>query len=285
MSDDIFYSIGEMAEICDIPAKTLRYYDEIGLLKPDYVDPETRYRYYSNRKIMDIITIKGLKARDFSLKEVEAFIKTQNPSKLIDLYKYRETEISKKIDDLQKAQDRLKRRISLFEKYFSNNNTDEYEIKNLDGRYFVCDINNAIIDEKNLAAAFNRIQKRIKRHKLHTFTPITFIFNEIPVELKDTQTNYEVCSPLSKMPDKKLKFIKTIDKGLFACLTAKMGLFELPEKCSSLISYIKDKNYIRGQNVIIQFLVSFIHTKSFDDVFCEIQIPVRSTCHYSGNDD
>ena len=40
------YSIGEFSKIGSVSTKTLRYYDEIGLLRPAYVDEENRYRYY-----------------------------------------------------------------------------------------------------------------------------------------------------------------------------------------------------------------------------------------------
>lgn len=39
-------SIGKMAKMNRISIPTLRLYDERGLLKPRYIDPETGYRYY-----------------------------------------------------------------------------------------------------------------------------------------------------------------------------------------------------------------------------------------------
>ena len=39
-------SIGEFSKICQVSAKTLRYYDEIGLLRPEEINPENGYRYY-----------------------------------------------------------------------------------------------------------------------------------------------------------------------------------------------------------------------------------------------
>lgn len=39
-----FYQIGEVSKICNIPIKTLRYYDEIGLLIPRKIDPDSNYR-------------------------------------------------------------------------------------------------------------------------------------------------------------------------------------------------------------------------------------------------
>ncbi len=41
------YKIGEMSKLCGLPVKTLRYYDQLGLLAPDRIDPFTGYRYYS----------------------------------------------------------------------------------------------------------------------------------------------------------------------------------------------------------------------------------------------
>lgn len=45
MNND-YLSIGEMAKMNHITVTTLRLYDELDLLKPVYVNPETNYRYY-----------------------------------------------------------------------------------------------------------------------------------------------------------------------------------------------------------------------------------------------
>ncbi|MBC8059209.1 MAG: MerR family DNA-binding transcriptional regulator, partial [Clostridiaceae bacterium] len=39
------YSIGVFSQINKVTTKTLRHYDEINLLKPEYVDKFTGYRY------------------------------------------------------------------------------------------------------------------------------------------------------------------------------------------------------------------------------------------------
>jgi DNA-binding transcriptional MerR regulator len=40
------FSIGEFARYGGVSARTLRHYDEIGLLQPATVDPDTGYRGY-----------------------------------------------------------------------------------------------------------------------------------------------------------------------------------------------------------------------------------------------
>ena len=50
--------IGEFANIFDVSIKTLRLYDEKGLLSPDYIDIYTGYRYYDDESIKTMTKIK-----------------------------------------------------------------------------------------------------------------------------------------------------------------------------------------------------------------------------------
>lgn len=50
------YSLHELCQLSGVSARTLRYYDEIGLLKPVRVDV-TRYRYYDDTSITTLQTI------------------------------------------------------------------------------------------------------------------------------------------------------------------------------------------------------------------------------------
>ena len=49
--DEHMFRIGQLASIYKISGKTLRYYDELGLLRPRYVDETTGYRYYTPDQI------------------------------------------------------------------------------------------------------------------------------------------------------------------------------------------------------------------------------------------
>ena len=65
--DKEYYSIGEIAEICNIPIRTLRYYDEIGLLVPEKRDIESSYRYYARHQILQANIINQFKRLNISL--------------------------------------------------------------------------------------------------------------------------------------------------------------------------------------------------------------------------
>ena len=62
--------IGDFSKFSRVSVKTLRYYDEIGLLKPISVDQFTGYRYYSAEQISQLTRIVGLKNLGLSLEEI-----------------------------------------------------------------------------------------------------------------------------------------------------------------------------------------------------------------------
>ncbi len=64
------YKIGELSKLCNIPVKTLRYYDSMGLLCPEETDPFTGYRYYSAAQLLDCYRILALKELGFTLEEI-----------------------------------------------------------------------------------------------------------------------------------------------------------------------------------------------------------------------
>lgn len=64
-------TIGQFSKVSQIPSKTLRYYDEIGLLKPEHVDPVNGYRYYEADQLKLTLKILQLKSYEFSLAEIQ----------------------------------------------------------------------------------------------------------------------------------------------------------------------------------------------------------------------
>lgn len=74
------YSIGEAAESCGIPIKTLRYYDKINFLKPAYRDANSNYRYYSKKQLTTLLIIRRLRAMDFSLNEIRSLMNEKDLS-------------------------------------------------------------------------------------------------------------------------------------------------------------------------------------------------------------
>ncbi len=95
-------SVGEMARFSGIPAKTLRYYDEIGLLRPDARDERTAYRFYSSYQLEQALLLKSLKSMDMPLEEIKAEFDNMSSTRYAELLQASADRIDREIADLQR---------------------------------------------------------------------------------------------------------------------------------------------------------------------------------------
>ena len=108
MEEKQLFQIGEVAKMFRVSMGTLRHYEDRGLLKPEYIDKETGYRYYGVRQLEVLNTIRYLRVLDFPLSQIADFLGNRDISvieeklekqKKIIAEKQRELEvISRKID-------------------------------------------------------------------------------------------------------------------------------------------------------------------------------------------
>jgi DNA-binding transcriptional MerR regulator len=68
------FSIGEFARLGTVSVRTLRHYDEIGLLHPAKVDSNTGYRSYAADQLGQLNRIMALKDLGFSLEQTRKLV-------------------------------------------------------------------------------------------------------------------------------------------------------------------------------------------------------------------
>jgi DNA-binding transcriptional MerR regulator len=72
--------IGRFARLTGLTVKALRHYDELGLLQPAAVDPETGYRSYSSAQLGRAEAIRLLRRLEVSLDDVATLVATDDPA-------------------------------------------------------------------------------------------------------------------------------------------------------------------------------------------------------------
>ena len=70
----LMLKIGDFARLSQLPVKTLRYYDELGLITPAEVDAFTGYRYYSVEQLPRLNRLLALKDLGFSLEQIRTIL-------------------------------------------------------------------------------------------------------------------------------------------------------------------------------------------------------------------
>ncbi|MGN1271957.1 MAG: MerR family transcriptional regulator [Lactobacillus sp.] len=115
------FTIGELAKKLNITTRTIRYYDQKGLVKPSSVG-ENGYRMYSTKQVKQLKLIIFLKDLGFSLKDIQKILENQNGDKLIGLLLQEQLERNKK--ETQKLEEQ-NRKIAQLQKILNKPNNME----------------------------------------------------------------------------------------------------------------------------------------------------------------
>jgi DNA-binding transcriptional MerR regulator len=127
-------SVGDLASSTGVTVRLLHHYDEIGLLPPTWVDPNTNYRYYESAQIGRLQRILALKELGFTLVQVRSIVDDQiSPAELRGMLRLRQNDLSSQIADAQQRFVRAEHLIQRLEK-------DELEMN----------VNQASVVRKNL---------------------------------------------------------------------------------------------------------------------------------------
>mgnify|MGYP002145733107 CR=1 FL=1 len=159
------FSIGELSKLFDISIRTLRYYDEIGLLKPEFINNETNYRYYSTKQFERLNTIKYLRALDMPIVQIISFFENKDVDKMIQI-----------LDEQKKTVISMKKELELIEKKIENRL-------------------NQLIDANN--TEYNKINiKHIKKREIIVIRKDISIFEDLEHPIRDLEKISSLKAPI-----------------------------------------------------------------------------------------
>ena len=110
-----FFTIGEIARLFHMNIRTLRYYDERGILKPAYINEKTKYRYYASSQFERLNTIKYLRALDVPIEEIISFFVEKEVSTMLDIFKLQYERVLEKQRQLARIEKKISNRIGQIE--------------------------------------------------------------------------------------------------------------------------------------------------------------------------
>ncbi|MBS5145777.1 MAG: MerR family transcriptional regulator [Butyricicoccus pullicaecorum] len=98
-----YFSSGEFAKLTGVNKRTLHYYHDIGLFKPDFIG-ENGYHYYSVSQFAQLEFILTLRRIGLSIEEIEAYIKNTSDVSFSQMMKQKKKLIDDSIQKLLAAQ-------------------------------------------------------------------------------------------------------------------------------------------------------------------------------------
>lgn len=101
------FKISEFSKLSQVPAKTLRFYDQLELLKPAYTDRQSGYRYYTSDQLLLLHRILVFKDLGFTLDQIRQLIHDDvSPAEMRGMFRLKQAELQSLI---QSETERLKR--------------------------------------------------------------------------------------------------------------------------------------------------------------------------------
>lgn len=108
------FGIGQFAQVAKVSVRTLRHYDDVGLLRPAAVDDSTGFRSYSASQLPLLNRILVLKDLGFKLAEITRMIEAGvSPDELVGMLKLRQAEAERQADEERRRLIRVAARIDL----------------------------------------------------------------------------------------------------------------------------------------------------------------------------
>lgn len=269
------YSIGEAGKICNVSTKTLRFYDKIGVLKPDYVSDESGYRYYSDVTLLKIPVIKYYKQMGFKLEEMIGIFNGESYQRMEDNFRKKLLELNRKEQEIHNS-------------YVSVNDwyemTKEAKMVSMQKVHPVCikyqptqeyvyldqefcyNYRNSVINipwTDYLASVNCSITGPVImeypsfRDKMYGFCRTARIMQRIVGEC-DSQTN-----------------ILVMEGQMVASVYHVGGYDNIAESYQKILDYTEQQGYVCGDKAIERYVLDYWTSEILDEFVTEIIIPIR----------
>ena len=101
------FKIGEFSKLTQVSIRMLRYYDEMGLLKPAAIDPWTGYRLYGVKQIPVLNKIVYLRDAGFQVAEIAKALQAPDEQTFLAQLERKDGQIEQQIQAEQEQLERL----------------------------------------------------------------------------------------------------------------------------------------------------------------------------------
>ena len=269
-------SIGEFSNICQVSAKTLRYYAEIGLLEPSEVNPENGYRYYAIEQLEKMLFINRLKAYSFSLDEIKTILQLEEmqDDHLYLAFIHKKKEIENQLHHYRKLLAQLEDDISAIEQGTSiMSYMDKIDVRLVDvPKMHLLSIRRMVQAEDYPAEyimCYEKLFKRIAANKLTMTGSPMVLFHDAEYSPAGLDTEFAI--PVQEYATGTRDFcpglcLKTVVKGAYS---------ELPSVYAKQIEWAEKEGYRNTDALFEVYITDPSQIANEKDSITEVYYPVK----------
>lgn len=270
--NDLF-TIGEISKLFNLNIKTLRYYDEINLFKPIFIDKTNNYRYYSTEQFEQLNTIMYLKALGMSLSTINFHLNKRSIDNITELLKQQKEVTRRKINELQAIEKKIENRLNQINYARQYDKLDVIQEIEFDERTIVL-LKQKIKSDKDLELSIRNLENRTNKN--------ASVFNGkvgVSISTDNLQNGvfdeYDSIFSFTEGEKYNKKLIKILPKGVYITIRFNGTHKSSPKYYSEILKYIKEKGYKILDDSIEITLIDFGLTTEKSEFVTEIQVLIN----------
>lgn len=196
------YKIGDFSRLCQVSVKTLHHYDDVGLLRPAWVDRDSGYRFYRAVQVAQVRRIRNLRALGFSLEQIAEVLDDHATShSLLDVLHAKRQELEQLA---RETHDRLTQLDAWLKQITQEETMPRLDavVKKVDSQ-LVASKRERITSLDRLGEMFADVEAHVARHGGRIVGPGTFINYDTEYQHggSDMETFFAIATPIPEAQD------------------------------------------------------------------------------------
>lgn len=236
------FKIGEFSKISNTTVRTLDHYAALGLLKPEMIDSQTNYRYYSAGQLSQLNQIKLLQQTGLPLKIIKEIIDTNDLDFLEQHYNLQEEKLQEDLDELLKKQ----RMVSLLKQNMKEGkNMTKYNVvvKEIPERN-VLSVRDVIADYTLEGELWQKLQQgvQVTNAKMKQPPLNMTLFHDVEYVEKDADVEVQT-SVVGEYSDTEVAEFKKAPAFTMASVTFSGSFDQMPKVTQAIGEWLEANNY------------------------------------------
>jgi DNA-binding transcriptional MerR regulator len=266
---DCMLTIGDFSRLSRVSAKTLRYYDQIGLLKPAAISRESGYRYYEVSQLRDMLLISRLKQYQFLLPEIAAVLAKKDDQHLAAVIREKKDQIASQISERHRILLQMERDIQKIERC-EDLMQSNYFIKTIPFQPRNIFSLRKKMSLQEFGEAFGELSARMEKSRLRPAGPFLSVYHDEDFNRECTDIEVGVV-----VAEDSGEGLRKLEPGL-CCYAAHIGPYDDFTPCyTALAEYIEREGYTISGPPFELYIKGYEDRIQPDEYVTEIYFPIK----------
>lgn len=266
------FTIGQIAKLHNIPVKTLRYYNEIGLFNPIEVDENNGYRYYSTEQFERLNTINYLKVLGIPLKEIKSLLEVSNTHFFLAQLEKQKEITTNKIIELTHIKHIITERIKEVQKASTVSEVDTVFIRSI-GERKVFRLKQAFCSQHELEMYLRKLENKLNKTSTLFIGKVGLTVSMENIKNNNFQEYNSVF--IQEIHNCESDLVDIFPEAQYACIYYRGDHSQSTKYYQKIMDYLLQTGYEIAGDSIERTLINEYISKNPEDYLTEIQIPVQ----------